>query len=177
MKSDAMQLLLKKEWKHIKELHTIVEQTIKEEDLIMNNLLHEDTQNLTAWQKIADKVAHFGWSRTFIIVFFVILGTWITINARWLTHSFDPYPFILMNLILSCLAAIQAPIIMMSQNRKEERDRTRGENDYLINLKAELEIRSLHQKLDILVEEQIKTLYKTQEEQYKILKQIEQKLW
>ena len=86
------------------------------------------------------------------------------------------YPFILMNLILSCIAALQAPIIMMSQNRQEEKDRQRGENDYLINLKAELEIRALHQKIDLLLEEQIKILFKSQSEQIEILRSIEKKI-
>ena len=86
---------------------------------------------------------------------------------------FDPYPFILMNLFLSCIAALQAPIIMMSQNRQEEKDRKRSENDYLINLKAELELRSLHQKVDLLLEEQIQMLIKSQAEQMEILKKLQ----
>ena len=81
-----------------------------------------------------------------------------------------------MNLILSCIAALQAPIIMMSQNRKEEKDRKRSENDYLINLKAELEVRSLHQKIDLLLEEQIKVLFESQQKQLDILKKIEKKI-
>ena len=89
---------------------------------------------------------------------------------------FDPFPFILMNLILSCIAALQAPIIMMSQNRQEEKDRQRSENDYMINLKAEIEIRSLHQKIDLLQEEQIKVLFDSQAKQIEILRSIEAKL-
>ena len=91
-------------------------------------------------------------------------------------YKFDPYPFILMNLILSCIAALQAPVIMMSQNRQEEKDRMRNENDYLINLKAEMQIRSLHQKMDLLLKEQIKTLFDTQEKQFALLKEINLKL-
>jgi uncharacterized membrane protein len=91
-------------------------------------------------------------------------------------YKFDPYPFILMNLILSCIAALQAPVIMMSQNRQEEKDRMRSENDYLINLKAEMQIRSLNQKVDVLLEEQIKTLFETQEKQFALLKEIDRKL-
>jgi uncharacterized membrane protein len=90
--------------------------------------------------------------------------------------KFDPYPYILMNLILSCIAALQAPVIMMSQNRQEEKDRRRSENDYMINLKAEIEIRSLHQKLDVLLEEQLKTLFDSQAQQFNFLKKIEAKL-
>ena len=89
---------------------------------------------------------------------------------------FDPFPFILMNLVLSCLAAMQAPIIMMSQNRQEEKDRKQNENDYLINLKAEMQIRSLHQKIDLLEQEQIKTLFESQARQLTLLDEINQKL-
>lgn len=91
-------------------------------------------------------------------------------------YKFDPYPCILMNLILSCIAALQAPIIMMSQNRQEEKDRKRSENDYLINLKAEMQVRSLNQKMDLLLEEQIKTLFETQEKQFILLKELNDKL-
>ena len=98
---------------------------------------------------------------------------WIALNAFILLNKgFDPYPFILLNLILSCLAALQAPVIMMSQNRQEEKDRQRAQNDYLINLKAELEIRSLHQKFDLVIEEQLKTLFDIQQQQLDLLKQI-----
>ena len=93
-----------------------------------------------------------------------------------LNKGFDPYPFILLNLILSCLAAMQAPVIMMSQNRQEEKDRKRSENDYLINLKAELELRSLHQKVDLLLEEQIQLLIESQAEQLKILNKLQKKI-
>jgi len=107
---------------------------------------------------MADQIAAFGGSWTFIFLFFGILMGWIVLNAWILNQSaYDPYPFILLNLILSCLAAIQAPIIMMSQNRQEEKDRIHAENDYLINQKAEKEIRELHQKVDQL-REQIQAL-------------------
>ena len=102
---------------------------------------------------------------------------WIVYNSTAKeTAVFDPFPFILMNLILSCIAALQAPIIMMSQNRQEEKDRQRSENDYMINLKAEIEIRSLHQKIDLLQEEQIKVLFDSQAKQIEILRSIEAKL-
>jgi uncharacterized membrane protein len=89
---------------------------------------------------------------------------------------FDPFPFILMNLILSCIAALQAPVIMMSQNRQEEKDRMRSENDYLINLKAEMQIRSLNQKIDLLLEEQIESLFLTQQKQFDLLNHINQRI-
>ena len=89
---------------------------------------------------------------------------------------FDPYPFILMNLVLSCIAALQAPVIMMSQNRQEEKDRKRSENDYLINLKAELELRSLHQKMDLLLQDEVRSISEVQEKQFKVLTDMEHRL-
>ncbi len=109
-------------------------------------------ENLTIGQKAADKIAKFGGSWTFIISFFIVLASWIAFNVYALNNKgFDPYPFILLNLILSCLASIQAPIIMMSQNRQEEKDRERAEWDLKINEKAEAEIREISKKLDILM--------------------------
>ena len=101
--------------------------------------VEEDEQEITFGQKLADKVAEFGGSWGFIIFFMTFLVAWILLNVFWLSHhGFDPYPFILLNLILSCIAAIQAPVIMMSQNRQEEKDRERAKKDYKINLKSEL---------------------------------------
>ncbi len=143
----------------------------------MQNLLHPPKETITKGQAISDKVASFGGSWAFIISFFIILILWIVYNCIAPTgKNFDPYPFILMNLILSCIAALQAPIIMMSQNRQEEKDRKRSENDYLINLKAELEIRALHQKIDLLLQEQIKVLFESQAAQLEILKNIERNI-
>lgn len=158
----------------LRKLQKIVRQTMKEEKLIFDNLLHQPKEILTKGQTISDKVATFGGSWKFIILFAVILFFWILFNTLAPKGSdFDPYPFILMNLILSCIAALQAPVIMMSQNRKEDKDRKRNENDYLINLKAELEVRSLHKKLDFLLEEQIRILFESQARQLDILKSIE----
>lgn len=169
--------LLHSETIQLAKLKKIVEQTIDEEKLIINNLLNPPQDLLTKGQKISDKVAKFGGSWAFIISFFVILTSWILFNTLTpLKDNFDPYPFILMNLILSCIAALQAPIIMMSQNRVEEKDRMRSENDYLINLKSELAIRALHEKMDLLLEEQIKVLFDSQAKQLDILKSIELKI-
>ena len=109
---------------------------------------------------------------------FVIFFTgWVVLNIIALfSVPFDPYPFILMNLILSLIAALQAPVILMSQNRHAEKDRMRDENDYLINLKSEMEIRSLHQKMNLLLEEQIKTLFDTQSKQFTLFEEIIKKL-
>lgn len=169
--------LLNAESEQVKKLQEIVKNSIADENLIINNLLHPPKETLTKGQKISDKVATFGGSWAFIISFFIILFIWIIFNIITpITNHFDPYPFILMNLILSCIAALQAPIIMMSQNRQEEKDRQRSENDYLINLKAELEIRALHQKIDLLLEEQIKILFDSQAKQLELLKRIEAKI-
>ena len=149
--------LLKSEAEQLAKLQKIVKETIAEEKLIVENLLHQPKEVLSRGQSISDKVATFGGSWRVIISFSIILTIWILFNTLSPNRDeFDPYPFILMNLVLSAIAALQAPIIMMSQNRKEEKDRKRSENDYLINLKAELEVRSLHQKIDLLLEEQIK---------------------
>lgn len=114
----------------------------------------ESGQKSTFGERVADKIAEFGGSWTFIISFGLFIMVWISANV-WLLQNkgFDPYPFILLNLILSCLAALQAPVIMMSQNRQEQKDRERAKNDYEINLRAELEIRLLHEKLDFVIQQ------------------------
>lgn len=177
MDNKEIDQLLFDENEHLNKLHKIVKDTLEEEELIIHNLLHPTLDVLTPGQKISDKVARFGGSWKFIILFGIVLTGWIIFNVVAMGHyKFDPYPFILMNLILSCIAALQAPVIMMSQNRQEEKDRMRNENDYLINLKAEMQIRSLHQKMDLLLKEQIKTLFDTQENQFALLKEINLKL-
>ena len=177
METKDIDELLSSQNESLKKLHKIVKQTIKSEELIINNLLHPPTESLTKGQEISDKVAKFGGSWKFIIFFGVVLTLWILFNTlAILGFRFDPYPFILMNLILSCIAALQAPIIMMSQNRQEEKDRIRSENDYLINLKAELEIRSLHQKMDLLLEDQIKVLTESQAKQFQLLNHLHEKI-
>lgn len=177
MNTKEIDKLLSVENTHLAKLHKIVKETIEEERLIIQNLKHPDDEALTVGQKISDRVAKFGGSWKFIIWFMSILAAWIIFNVLAIgVWRFDPFPFILMNLVLSCIAALQAPVIMMSQNRQEEKDRMRGENDYLINLKAEIQIRSLQQKMDLLLEEQIKTLFETQEKQFKLLKEIDHKI-
>jgi uncharacterized membrane protein len=169
--------LLVDENEHLDKLHKIVENAINSEQLILHNLTNPPLETLTRGQAITDKVAKFGGSWRFIILFWIILTLWIIFNVEASEKiKFDPYPFILMNLILSCIAALQAPIIMMSQNRQEEKDRKRSENDYLINLKAEMQVRSLNQKIDLILEEQIKTLFETQERQFLMLNEINEKI-
>jgi uncharacterized membrane protein len=157
----------------LRKLHEIVAKTMSEEKLIVQNLLNPPAEVFTRGQFISDKVARFGGSWRFIIIFGVVLFAWILFNILAAGRlQFDPYPFILMNLVLSTIAALQAPIIMMSQNRKEEKDRQRAENDYLVNLKAELEIRNLHQKVDLLMEEQMSRLIEVQAVQLKLLEEL-----
>jgi uncharacterized membrane protein len=173
MTETELKELIATENAHLKKLNKIVEETLCEEQLIVNNLLNPPQEELTRGQRVSDKVARFGGSWMFIITFGVVLMVWIVFNALAPEgNKFDPYPFILMNLILSTIAALQAPIIMMSQNRQEEKDRKRAENDYLINLKAELELRSLHQKVDLLLQEQLKSLYDIQIKQMEMLNNI-----
>jgi uncharacterized membrane protein len=177
MDSKIINQISSDENEYFSKLHKIVQETIQEEDLIINNLLHPPHEVVSPGQKLSDKVARFGGSWKFIILFGIILVIWIIYNVTMIrSKEFDPYPFILMNLLLSCMAALQAPVIMMSQNRQEEKDRMRSENDYLINLKAEIGIRSLHQKMDLLLGEQIKTLYEMQAKQFAMLQDIEAKL-
>lgn len=121
--------------------------------------MESEQKEMTFGERLSDNVASFGGSWKFIIVFFAILLGWILLNAIVLSQkAFDPYPFILLNLVLSCIAAIQAPIIMMSQNRKEDKDRLRAQNDYLINLKAEMEIKNLQLNMKNLFEIQKKQI-------------------
>jgi len=165
--------LLNTENEHLKKLNEIVLQSVEQENLLLQGLADPQKEKLTLGQRLADKVARFGGSWKFIIIFGSILLVWIIINLNLPgKQRFDPFPFILLNLVLSCIAAIQAPVIMMSQNRQEEKDRKRNENDYLINLKAEIEIRTLHQKMDLLIQDQFKKLMEAQAEQIKLLQNI-----
>lgn len=154
-----------------------VMEAIQNNSILSENIQDEMEAELTTGQKIADEVAAFGGSWTFIITFFSFIVVWMSVNV-WVLASkpFDPYPFILLNLILSCLAAIQAPIIMMSQNRQEQKDRQRGEHDYKINLKAELEIKLLSEKIDHLLVHQSKKLLEIQEVQIDYLEDLLKKL-
>lgn len=162
------------------ELATIdrdVMEAVKNNSILSENIQDEIEAELTFGQRIADKVAAFGGSWTFIITFFSFILIWMMINIWFLaTRPFDPFPFILLNLILSCLAAIQAPIIMMSQNRQEQKDRQRGEHDYKINLKAELEIKLLSEKIDHLFVHQSKKLLEIQEVQTDYLEDLMKEL-
>lgn len=143
------------------------------EDKSLVNTVEDEIGVRTVGQKVADQVAAFGGSWKFIILFGVFIFLWILANIYLLLNKgFDPYPFILLNLILSCLAALQAPVIMMSQNRQEEKDRERAKKDYMINLKSELEIRMLHEKLDHLIMRQQEELIEIQKVQIEKMNDI-----
>ena len=163
---------LNKKLGNLTEVEKQVIQSVSKNTMISTEV-EEDEQEITFGQKLADKVAEFGGSWGFIIFFMSFLVAWILLNVFWLSnHGFDPYPFILLNLILSCMAAIQAPVIMMSQNRQEEKDRERSKKDYKINLKSELEIRELHEKIDHLIIHYQQDLLEIQKTQIDLLENI-----
>lgn len=156
----------------LSDLDKTVLESLNEKKLISDQLEDQSVPD-TYGQRIADKVATFGGSWTFIISFMTFLLMWIAFNAFVLLNKgFDPYPFILLNLILSCLAALQAPVIMMSQNRQEEKDRERAKKDYMINLKSEVEIRLLHEKIDHLIIHQQQELLEMQKIQLDTMKDL-----
>jgi uncharacterized membrane protein len=156
----------------LSDLEKGVIESLKEDKSIVSTLEDEE-ETRSFGQKIADKVADFGGSWTFIISFLLFILIWISANVLILVNKgFDPYPFILLNLILSCIAALQAPVIMMSQNRQEEKDRTRAKKDYMINLKSELEIRMIHDKIDHLIMHQQQELIEIQKVQIEMMNDI-----
>ncbi len=163
---------LAKEVGELSELESTVLDALKNKNLITERL-GEDDQALNLGQRMADRIATFGGSWRFIFSFGAFMLIWIMLNVLWLQNrAFDPYPFILLNLLLSCLAAMQAPFIMMSQNRQEEKDRERGKKDYMINLKSELEIRILHEKIDHLMIHQQHELIQIQKVQIEMMQDI-----
>ena len=157
----------------LSELEKTVLNSVTDNKTLADKIEGEEGENYTFGQKVADKVAAFGGSWYFIISFGIFIFLWISTNMFWLLNKgFDPYPFILLNLILSCLAALQAPVIMMSQNRQEEKDRSRSKKDYMINLKSELEIRTLHEKIDHFIMDQHQELLEIQKAQIDLLKDL-----
>ena len=172
MEKNRLKQLLISENEQLQKLNTIVLKAIEEEKLLSNKLMEFEDLHPSFSGRVADRVASFGGSWKFILFFLSLMLLWIITNLYLASKPFDPYPFILLNLLLSTIAALQAPIIMMSQNRKETRDRQRAINDYLINLKAEVEIRTMHEKLDLLIAEQMKTMFDIQKEQVNIMTDI-----
>jgi uncharacterized membrane protein len=173
LRADYVQDVLETEKGELSAIEEEVIKSLRDQELLSENLNTEFESKLTFGEHVADNVAKFGGSWRFIISFGVVLVVWIIINSILLLRKpFDPYPFILLNLVLSCLAAIQAPVIMMSQNRQEAKDRLRSEHDYMVNLKAELEIRHLHAKMDQLLTHQWSRLLQIQQIQVELMEEL-----
>jgi uncharacterized membrane protein len=183
MKRDIQELsrnLLNQDYDSLSTHQQHVIRHISRREHISKNVAKEHEEQYTLGQRTADKVASFGGSWPFIILFFAVMALWIIMNSFILiqmkSHPFDPYPYILLNLVLSMMAGIQAPIIMMSQNRQEQKDRLDATHDYEVNLKAELEILALHQKIDSLREQQWEELIVMQKEQIRLLTLLTEEL-
>jgi len=173
---DYVKEVLQQEIGELSALDNEVVESLQQHEILSSDISKQFEKKLTFGERLSDSIAAFGGSWTFIIFFSLILLVWIGLNSFILANrAFDPYPYILMNLVLSALAALQAPVIMMSQNRSEARDRLRGENDYKINLKAELEIRHLHEKIDHLLRKQYNRLFEIQQIQIELLEELGQK--
>lgn len=168
--------LMEKDLGELDELEREVMRSLQDHALLSENIYEQYDSQLGLGDRIADKVAEFGGSWRFIISFSVLLALWIILNTFiLLQRPFDPYPYILLNLVLSLLAAFQAPVIMMSQNRQEERDRLRAENDYQVNLKAELEIRVISEKLDQILHHELPRLLEIQTLQADMLSDLQKR--
>src|SRR5436189_313674 len=175
-RKDYVKEVLQDEIGELSTLDQEVVESLQQHEILSSDISRQFETKLTFGERLSDRIASFGGSWRFISLFGGVLFAWIILNGiLLLNHGFDPYPFILLNLILSCLAAIQAPIIMMSQNRSEARDRLRAENDYKVNLKAELEIRHLHEKIDHLLRRQYNRLFEIQQIQIELLEELGRK--
>jgi uncharacterized membrane protein len=158
------------------EIYCLEKEMVKEEQPVSRNLNREFESSLTLGERLSDGLANFGGSWTFIGIFMAMMVIWMGINGfALLEKPFDPFPYILLNLVLSCLAAIQAPVIMMSQNRQEAKDRLRAEHDFVVNLKAEIEIRKLHERMDHLLMHQWQHLMDLQQLQVHLMEEINQR--
>lgn len=167
--------LFRKKYEQLGKQEKHVAHHLSQRTHIARNVAQDLSEQLTFGQKLADRVAAFGGSWTFISIFAVILIIWVFLNSYILIRvggTFDPYPYILLNLFLSMLAAIQAPIILMSQNRQAYKDRVSADHDYEVNLKSELEIMALHDKIDALREKQWEELLAIQQEQIRLISQL-----
>ena len=171
-RSTYVQALLERELGELTELERSVVERVSEREMLATNVDAKLDRAETLGERLADAVAEFGGSWRFIGLFACVMVGWMALNTILLGAGFDPYPFILLNLVLSCLAAVQAPIIMMSQNRQEARDRARADNDYMVNLKAELEVRLLHEKLDHLLRTQFERLMEIQQVQIELMQDL-----
>ena len=170
-----LQELLDSEHSQSDQLHDIVEAAIREHSLLTESLSKQQEMEDMSWgDRIATRVARFVGSWAFVLSFCLIFGTWIFLNTAesFLNIRFDPYPYDIVKLTLSCISAIQAPLIMMSQNRQARKARERSDNQYLINLKAEIDVRNLHQKMDLLMKKQIKNLSEVQKIQLDLMEKM-----
>mgnify|MGYP000073309812 CR=1 FL=1 len=178
-RGQRVERLLVSERGELTSLEKDVVESLREHEILASNTEQSYENDTTLGQRLADKVATFGGSWHFIIIFSCILFGWILVNSTTLLSSgfqsdtFDPYPYILLNLVLSCIAAMQAPVIMMSQNRQDAKDRTRATHEYQINLKAELEIRHLHEKMDHLLSHQWERMMEIQQLQVEMLTELD----
>jgi uncharacterized membrane protein len=172
-----MAAIVKKEVGQMTELEQQVLEKMQSNKFIADNVEPDMEMEYTFAERLSDRIAEFGGSWKFIISFLLMMTVWMALNV-FLYHEkgFDPYPFILLNLVLSCLAALQAPIIMMSQNRQEDKDRVRSEHDYQVNLSAELQIRMLHEKLDHLMHNQHRQIVEIQQIQIELMQELEEKI-
>jgi len=169
--------ILEREKAELSSLEETIAESMKNHELTAKNVNIEFDRQLSFGDRVSDRLADFAGSWTFIALFTVVLSVWITINAVVLVfRPFDPYPFILLNLVLSALAAIQAPVIIMSQNRQEERDRMNAEHDYQVNLNAEMEIHQLHKKMDHLLINQGERLLEIQKIQVELMEDLASKI-
>ncbi len=168
-----VQEMLSSEKGEVTVLEREVLDSLRQHEILAANIDSEFEQKWSLGERMADKIASFGGSWYFLITFAALMVVWIVLNSVILfNRAFDPFPFILLNLILSCLAAVQAPVIMMSQNRQEAKDRLRSQHDYQVNLKAELEIRHLHEKVDHLLSHQWQRLVEIQQIQIELLSEL-----
>lgn len=172
-RSEFVHNILSEEKGDLSEFEKEVLDSIVAKDILSKDI-ESSYETKASWgQRLSDKIAKFGGSWPFIIIFLTFIFIWMLINIMILSkHSFDPYPFILLNLVLSCIAAIQAPVIMMSQNRQEAKDRVRSMHDYQVNLKAEVEIRRLHDKMDHLLKQQGIRMLEIQQIQLDLMEEI-----
>ena len=170
LRAHQVELLIEEEKGKLSRLEKQVFKSMREQEILSENYLEEYDEQLSFGQRVADRIAQIGGSWPFIIGFLSFLAIWITFNTSFFTKSpFDPFPYILLNLMLSCLAALQAPVIMMSQGRQSVKDRLKAEMDYQVNLKAELQTRALNRKMDQFMTQQWQRLIEIQQLQTQIM--------
>jgi uncharacterized membrane protein len=172
LRTQHITALLQDERGELGALEREVLESLARQDIVSDNVETSIEEGRSAGERLADRLASFGGSWAFLASFALVLAVWMGLNLAEDGRAFDPYPFILLNLVLSCLAAVQAPVIMMSQRRQEAKDRLRSLNDYRVNLKAELEIRHLHEKIDHMLTRQWERLAEMQEVQIEILQDL-----